>query len=268
MKNLKGRVAVITGAASGIGRATAELLAEKGCALALVDINDDTLTSLATELESKGTKVSKHRVDVSDRDQMQALVSEVVTAHGAVHIVVNNAGVTVLKSFEDHTLDDLDWIMGINLWGVIYGCKFFLPELRKADEAHIVNISSLFGFIGPPGQSSYAACKFAVRGLSESLWAELRDTQIGVTSIHPGGIATNIIATVRADDASVVEKLSDTFKQHGHPPSHVARAIVRGIEGNRLRMIVGVEAFIFEWMKRLFPTWTNKRLAPTLDLFR
>lgn len=268
MKELKGRTAVITGAASGIGKATAELLATRGCALALVDVNATGLAELAAQLQQTGTRVSQHVIDVSNQQQMEALVPAVVEAHGAVHIVINNAGVTVLKSFEDHSIDDLEWILGINLWGVLYGCKFFLPELRKVDEAHIVNISSLFGFVGPPGQSSYSACKFAVKGLSESLWAELRDTHIGVTSIHPGGIATNISSTVRAQDPSTVEKLREAFATYGHPASDVADAIVKGIEGRHMRRIVGIEAFVFEWMKRLFPVWTNKTLVTRMDLFR
>lgn len=265
MKNLQGRVAVVTGAGSGIGRATAELLAERGCAIALVEIDPDRLRETADTLRATGASVSQHLVDVSDALRMQALPGEVIAEHGAVHIVVNNAGVTVLKTFAEHSLDDLQWLVGINFWGVVYGCKFFLPELMKADEAHIVNISSMFGFVGAPGQSSYCATKFAVRGFTESLWAELQDTPIGVTSIHPGGIATNAVKGVRASSDEARAALQRNFDKYGHPPDDVARAIVKAIEGDRLRMIVGIEAFIVEWMKRLMPVWTHKLLAQRLD---
>lgn len=265
MKRLQGRVAVVTGAGSGIGRATVELLAQWGCAVALVDIDRARLDEVAEALRARGAVVSIHQADVSDPVRMEALPAEVVAAHGAVHIVVNNAGVSILKTFAEHTLEDLQWIVGINFWGVVHGCKFFLPELLKVDEAHIVNISSMFGFAGAPGQSSYCATKFAVRGFSESLWAELRETHIGVTSIHPGGIATNIATTVRASSEDARAALQKNFDKYGHSPNDVARAIVVGIEGNRLRMIVGIEAFILEWMKRLMPVWTHKLFAQRLN---
>jgi short-subunit dehydrogenase len=179
--------------------------------------------------------------------------------------VVNNAGVSVLKSFEDHTLDDFQWLVGINFWGVVHGCKFFLPELRKVDEAHIVNVSSMFGFLGVPGQSSYCATKFAVRGFTESLWAELRDSKIGVTSIHPGGIKTGIAAGVRVDNEASRTALQDNFDRYGHPPEDVARAIVKSIEKRKFRALVGIEAYAFEWMKRLWPVWTHKLIAHRMN---
>jgi short-subunit dehydrogenase len=266
MKRLQGRVAAITGAASGIGRATAQLLGSRGCSVALIDIDQAGLEETARDLQASGVTTSAHQADVSDAERMQALPAEVVAAHGAVHVIVNNAGVSVLKSFEDHTLDDLRWLIGINFWGVIHGCKFFLPELRKADEAHIVNVSSMFGFFGVPGQSSYCAAKFAVKGLSESLWAELQGSNIGVTSIHPGGIATGIAKTVRVDDEAARTRLEKTFEEHGHPPSDVAEGILRGIERNKLRVIVGREAYLTEWLKRLFPVsfhpWIAMRMNP------
>jgi short-subunit dehydrogenase len=253
MKQLQDRVAAITGAASGIGRATAELLGSRGCSVALIDINENGLEQAARELGANGVKTSVHLADVADAERMRALPAEVVAEHGAVHIIINNAGVSVLKSFEDHSLEDLQWLIGINFWGVVHGCKFFLPELRKAPEAHIVNVSSMFGFFGVPGQSSYCAAKFAVKGLSESLWSELRGSNIGVTSIHPGGILTGIANTARVDDEDVRTRLKQTFEQYGHPASDVAKGILRGIERNKLRVIVGSEAYAFEWLKRLLP---------------
>jgi short-subunit dehydrogenase len=253
VKQLVGRVAAITGAARGIGRATAELLGSRGCSVALIDIDKLGLEQAADELEAIGVKTSVHQADVASAERMQALPAEVVAAHGAVHIIINNAGVSVLKSFEEHSLEDLQWLMGINFWGVVHGCKFFLPELRKAPEAHIVNISSMFGFFGVPGQSSYCASKFAVKGLTESLWSELRRSSIGVTSIHPGGILTGIAKTARVADEDVRTRLEQTFQDYGHPAADVAKGILRGIERNKLRVIVGSEAYVFEWLKRLLP---------------
>ena len=259
MKQLRDRVAVVTGAGSGIGRATVERLAGEGSHIALVDLHAERLEETAKALEPRGVRVSQHVADVADAARMEALVGEVVDAHGGVHIVVNNAGVSVLKSFEDHTLEDFHWLVGINFWGVVHGCKFFLPELRKADEAHIVNISSMFGFVGVPGQSSYCATKFAVRGFTESLWAELQGTNIGVTSIHPGGIATGIASSVRVNKEEDRAVLQKNFDEHGHPPHVVAQAILKGIRENRLRGLAGREAFVVDWLKRLFPVGFHKR---------
>ena len=260
MKRLEGRVAVITGGASGVGLATAELLAQKGCVLALVDVNQDRLEEARLRFESQGTKASIHVADVSDVERMARLPGEVVAEHGAVHILVNNAGVSVAGRFEDQSIEDLQWIVGVNFWGVVHGCKFFLPELRKADEGHIVNISSMFGFIGVPSQSSYCATKFAVKGLTEALWAELQGTPVGITSIHPGGINTSIHETMRSYDDEIRDATIAGLER-SRPPSDVARVIVASIEKNRLRAIAGWEAYVADWMKRLLPVSTHKLMA-------
>ena len=260
MKRFEGRVAVVTGAASGLGRATASALAAKGCVLALVDVDEAGLAQVAKDLEARGTKCSVHTADVADAERMSVLPAEIVSLHGGVHILVNNAGVSVSATFEDQTLDDLHWIVGINFFGVVYGCKFFLPELRKVDEAHIVNISSMFGFIGVPTQSSYCATKFAVKGFTEALWAELKDTQIGVTSIHPGGIRTQIAKTMRSYDEEV--RASTVAGLEGsRPPEDVAKVVVRAIEKNRLRAIAGWEAYLSDWLKRLLPVRIHSLIA-------
>ena len=260
MKRLQDRVAVVTGAASGLGRATSRLLAEKGCHLALVDVDSAGLEEVAREVGALGRKTSTHLADVADADRMATLPAEVIAEQGGVHILVNNAGVSVSATFEDHTLDDLRWIVGVNLWGVIHGCRFFLPELKKADEAHIVNVSSMFGFVGVPTQSSYCATKFAVRGLTEALWAELQGTTVGITSIHPGGINTSIARSMRSYDEAV-RASTIAGLERSRPPADVARILVRAIEKNRLRAIAGWEAYASDWLKRLMPIRTHELIA-------
>lgn len=261
MKNLKGRVAVVTGAASGIGRATAIELAKQGCDVAISDINEAGLKETAKQVAALGRKASIHVVDVADKAQMQAFPEAVIKEHGHVHIVVNNAGVSVTANFEHHSIEDFEWIMGINLWGVVYGCKYFLPYLQKEPEGHIVNISSLFGIIGLPTQSSYAATKFAVRGFSESLRTELAPQHIGVTSIHPGGVNTNIVKSARVVDAQELglkQKAEKFFEIVTIPPSEAAKAIVAGIKKNKPRVLITRETYVIDALKRVFPVGTNR----------
>jgi NAD(P)-dependent dehydrogenase (short-subunit alcohol dehydrogenase family) len=264
MKKLTDRIAVVTGAAGGIGRATALLLAERGCSLALADMNERGLAETAELAKKFGRTVTTHKVDVSNKGQMQDFASAVVQAHGGVNILINNAGVVVLSSFTDHKLEDFEWLMGVNFWGVVYGCKFFLPALQQADEAHIVNISSLFGLTGVPLQTSYCASKFAVRGFTESLRMELYESHIGVTSIHPGGIATDIVASSRVNGGPEMEKrkrsTAKMFKKM-MPPSQAAAAIVRGIDRNSPRVLIARETFVADGIKRLLPAASVDLLA-------
>jgi len=260
MKQLENRVAVVTGAGSGIGRATSLALAEHGCRLAIADIDPQGLEETRRLLAEAAAQVTVHVVDVSDKARMQRFRDEVLAAHGGVQVLVNNAGVSVGATFENQTLEDFEWLMGINFWGVVYGTKFFLPSLLEADEAHIVNISSLFGLIGVPLQSSYCASKFAVRGLSESLRAELSSSRVGVTSVHPGGIATNIAATtrVRGDEAHRRrhQQVVEAFRRM-LPPEKAAAAIVNGIKRNRASVLIARETFVLDFARRAFPDLTG-----------
>jgi len=260
MKKLQDRVAVVTGAASGIGRATSVALAREGCALAIADLNEAGLAQTADEVRALGRKVSLHRVDVSDKNRMQAFAAEVQAEHGAVHILINNAGVTVTSSFEEHSLEDWEWIVGINFWGVVYGCKFFLPELSRADEAHIVNISSIFGIIGVPTQTSYCATKFAVRGFSEALWTELREHNIGVTSVHPGGVRTNIAKSARAEAEDLKEQAVKLIARSSIPPERCAALIIEAIKADKMRQLVTKETHLIDTIKRFSPVLSQRML--------
>lgn len=261
MKQISGRVAVVTGAGSGIGRAVSLELARRGADVGLVDIDDDRLSEVKAAVEATGRKASTHLVDVASREQMAALPEQVIAEHGSVHILVNNAGVSVDLPFEQQDLDDLEWITGINYWGVVFGCKFFLPHLHEVSEAHIVNISSSAGLTGMKGQSSYAATKFAVRGLSECLYVELMNTTVGITCVHPGAVATNIVEAARMDPAHREKRLKAFHL--AMPPDKAARLIVEAIEKNRFKLVFCPESRILDLMKRLAPvgTLTLMRLA-------
>lgn len=258
MQKIEGRVAVVTGAASGIGRATAKQLAERGCTLAAADIDEEGLASLAEEVRASGGTLSTHTIDVADRAQMAAFPNAVVAEHGHVHIVINNAGVALGQTVEELSWEDFDWLVGINFWGVVHGCKFFLPYLEREDEAHIVNISSMFGFAGLPSQGPYCATKAAVRSFSETLHAELGNSKVGVTSVHPGGIKTKIAHNGRFQDEEGRNSAIETFERFGTEPAVVARRILRAIERNQLRVLITPESRALDFAKRVFPVGTQR----------
>ena len=264
MMKLEGKVAVVTGAGHGIGRETAIALADKGCRLAICDVNEAALETIRQELEERGATVSAHVVDVSDRAAVEQFAEDAVAEHGEVNILINNAGVTVYASFEEHSVEDLEWILGVNLWGVIYGCKYFLPHLKASGDGHIVNLSSVFGIIAPPLQTSYVASKFAVRGFSESLRAELADSNVGVTSVHPGAIKTNIIQNARLVTDTHTELRDATqrlFDRLGTTPDVVAARVVKAIEYNSPRVLITKEARVADALKRLMPATTDGIVA-------
>jgi NAD(P)-dependent dehydrogenase (short-subunit alcohol dehydrogenase family) len=261
VRELAGRVAVVTGAASGIGRATAELLARRGCDLALVDVDEAGLGETASVVRAAGRRASTHHADVASRERMRTLPEEVKEEHGRMHVLVNNAGVSVGALLEDHSLEDFDWIVGVNFWGVVHGCKFFLPHLRLEEEAHIANVSSVFGFVGFPGQSSYCATKSAVRALSEALWVELRDSKIGVTCVHPGAVSTSIVRRSRTSDPAARDRAAERIDRLGRDPGRVARRVVRAIERGSPRVLIHPETRLAEWTKRAAPVATQRLVA-------
>lgn len=267
MKHFSGRVAAITGAGSGIGRALAVDLARRGAHLALSDVDADGLASTVALCEGQQVKVSSHVVDVADRAAMAAWADEVVAEHGGVNLIFNNAGVTVAATAQELSYDDFEWLMNINFWGVVHGTKAFLPHLKAADDGHVVNISSVFGLVSIPAQSSYNAAKFAVRGFSDALRIELEieRSSVSVTTVHPGGIKTNIARNARidpslADVGTDVEEFADEFDRIARTsPAKAARQIIKAVERNRRRALIGPDAKVFDLVSRL-PAGLYQRL--------
>ncbi|MEM1056582.1 MAG: SDR family NAD(P)-dependent oxidoreductase [Bacteroidota bacterium] len=256
--DLSTAVAVVTGAASGIGRATSLSLARRGSALALVDRDAAGLAEIATEADALGATVSTHELDVADAEAVGALPEAVLKAHGRVTVLVNNAGVALAGSFEELSMDDIRWLFEVNVFGLIGLTKAFLPHLQAADEAQIVNLSSLFGLIAPAEQTAYAASKFAVRGFSESLRHELEGTGLGVTVVHPGGVATNIAKRARIGagaDSAFASHQQATFDRVflRTPPERVGEAIADAIEKRQPRLLIATGARAGAWLTRLMP---------------
>ncbi|MBV8657392.1 MAG: SDR family NAD(P)-dependent oxidoreductase [Burkholderiales bacterium] len=257
--DLKGRTAVVTGAASGIGRAIAQSLARRGCHLALADLNLAGLaeTVALVEAEAAGLRVSQHTLDVADRVAVAALPDAVIAAHGTVDVLVNNAGVALGGTFEQVSEADFEWLFDINFWGVVRMTRAFLPHLKAAGDSRIVNLSSLYGLISPPGQAAYSASKFAVRGFSQALAHELAGTQVGITVVHPGGVATAIARNARVPagiPAAQVALQQKAFRKLLRLPPEVAgETIVRAIERRQRRVIVGTDAKLVSVLERLLP---------------
>jgi NAD(P)-dependent dehydrogenase (short-subunit alcohol dehydrogenase family) len=261
-------VAVVTGAASGIGRALALRLAREGAALALADVNEAGLGETAELVKS--ASVSAHVLDVADREGFAAFVDEVVRRHGRANLVINNAGVGMAGTAEQLSLDDIEWLMGINFWGVIYGTKLFLPILKEQSQAHIVNISSIFGIIGMPGHSAYVASKFAVRGFSEALRHELQlaGSHVRLSVVHPGGIKTNIARNARvgegAGSASLETEVRNFEQAARTTPDQAAERIIRGVLRNEDRILIGADARLLDRIQRWAPTRYFRVIGPIL----
>jgi short-subunit dehydrogenase len=251
--------AAITGAASGIGRALALELAQRGSDLALADRDEAGLKTLAAEIGTS-RKVTVHRVDVGDASEIAAFAQAATSAHPALSIVINNAGVALLGSFEEIDQAQMEWLFNINFWGVVHGTRAFLPHLKTRPEAHIVNLSSIFGIIAPPGQSAYAAAKFAVRGFSESLRHELAvaGSPVKLSVVHPGGVATAIARNSRtgtgvtdnARRSQSIERFDNAAKT---TPKAAALRIIKGIETNEPRILIGNDARFMDILQRLRP---------------
>lgn len=274
MTTIDGRVAVVTGAASGIGRSLAFALARRGCRLGLADIDRVGLAESARRCGELGAETLWSEVDVSDRTALERFAAAVIERFDEVHLVINNAGVASAGDAADQPVADIRRVIDVNLWGVIHGTQVFLPHLTAAGDAHLVNVSSLFGMLSMPTQSAYNATKFAVRGYTESLAAELAlsDADVRVSCVHPGGVATAIARRARVTSAHDHEAMSELFDKLARvSPDHAAARILRGVERDRTRILVGADAYAASLLPRILGgryvdviTWVSRRALPAL----
>ena len=255
VKSFQGKVAVVTGAASGIGRSLALQLATEGARLALSDVDTEGLAQTAALARARGAEVHEQRLDVAQREDVVTYADTVRDHYGAVHLVINNAGIALTADVKDMTFKDVERIMDVDFWGVAHGTMAFLPHLVASGEGTLVNISSLFGLIGMPGQSAYNAAKFAVRGFTESLRQELlvSGEPVTVTCVHPGGIKTNIVrnsTAIGGHDASALSELFDA-KLARTTPERAAHVILTGARKGRARVLIGADAKALDLLQRV-----------------
>ncbi|MFV5515126.1 SDR family NAD(P)-dependent oxidoreductase [Acinetobacter gerneri] len=269
MKNFKNKVAAITGAGSGMGQQLAYLLAKEGCHLSLSDVNEKGLAETLELVKPFNVRVTTKKVNVANRDEVKTWAEDTVQNHGSVNMIFNNAGVALGATVEGETYEELEWIMGINFWGVVYGTKEFLPYIKKTGDGHIINTSSLFGLTAQPTQSGYNATKFAVRGFTESLRQELDIENCGVSAlcVHPGGIRTNIANDARMNDSlrslgMNPEKSAKAFNKLLRKPAvEASQEILDAVLKNKRRLLIGNDAKTIDIMQRILPTGYQKVTA-------
>ncbi|HQR40330.1 MAG TPA: SDR family oxidoreductase [Blastocatellia bacterium] len=255
MGHFNGKIAVITGAGSGIGRALADVLAREGARLALSDIDEGAVMATLGMLPAT-TDAKAYRLDVTSREAVFAHADHVIADFGTAHLLFNNAGSAMLGTFEHQTIEEIQWMVDLDLWSVVYATKAFLPVMLAQREGRIVNISSIAGLIGFPALSAYNIAKFGVRGLTESLWSELEGTGVNAVCVHPGGIRTNIErASRRCANAGPVEARADAVnaKTLRTSPERCAQDIVNGIRRGQRRIITGYRSTSVDWLARLLP---------------
>ena len=257
--NIAGKAIVITGAASGIGRALALACARRGARLLLADINEEHLASACAEAAAAGATCHGLRTDTGNEQDLFALAEEAHLRLGGADIVVNNAGVTLVSPVESLTTVDAQWLMNINFWGVVHGCRAFLPQLRQRPQALLVNISSIFAMVSVPTQSMYHAAKAAVRGFSDSLRLELAGSPVQVLCVHPGGIRTRIVRDARIVDLAGVARSADELARNFEglartTAEQAALAIIGAIESGQPRLLIGRDAKVADFLYRLAPT--------------
>ncbi len=261
MNSFSGKVAAVTGAGSGIGRALALRLARCGCHLALSDIDEVGLDETVEAARRAGVTVSGSRVDVADREAVYAWADRAAVEHGRVHLVFNNAGVALGSTLEGGAYEDFEWLFSINFWGVVHGTRAFLPYLRASGDGHIVNISSVFALISVPGQGAYNASKAAVRAFTEALRMELElsGAPVSATSVHPGGIKTNVARSARSDSSlrslgvNPKESRKNFEKLFITEPEKAAEIILKAVQKNKQRVLVGPDAYVIDGLARLLP---------------
>lgn len=265
LASLTGKTVLVTGAASGIGLETALAFAGRNADLVLCDLDEAGLASAAERIEGLGCGVFARRVDVSSADQMRGFADEVHERVEAVDILMNNAGVAIGGPFLSTSLEDWNWILGINTLGVVHGCHYFIPKMvQRGQGGHVINVSSAAGYSASSALAAYNATKFSVLGLSEALWEELRPHSIGVTAVCPGLIDTPITRNARLvgemDKPEKREEMVQGYQRRGYPPDRVARNILKAVEKNRLVAPISPEAWALYYMKRFAP-WLLRRLG-------
>lgn len=261
MRLRPGTVAVVTGAGSGIGLAVARNLVGRGCRLALIDVRGDRLEAARASLATSGPVVSVHLADVRDDDAVRRAAAEIRRELGPTAVLVNSAGVSLAGPFADTDPDAFDWVMQVNFGGTVRCCRAFLPHLRECGAGQIVNVGSCFGWVGFPAKSAYCASKFAVRGFSESLRAELQPDGIGVTVAYPGPVDSNLVRDGRDTDERAREEEVAFLARRSLAPDLVARRIVRAIERNAARVVVGLDYRAIDLLARLMPSWAPSLLS-------
>jgi NADP-dependent 3-hydroxy acid dehydrogenase YdfG len=268
VKSFHGKVCAVTGAGSGIGRGLGLELASEGARLALSDINEENVRATVDACRRQGVEAEAYRLDVSDRAAVFAHADEVKERFGAVNLIVNNAGVAMAGTVEETSIEDYEWIMGINFWGVLYGTKAFLPHLIASGDGHVVNISSVFGLIAVPGQSGYNAAKFGVRGFTEALRQEMAIAghPVGVSCVHPGGIRTSIVRSARISDGDQEAMAADFERLARTSPESAARTILEGVKRDRAKILIGGDARVIDVTQRVLGSryqglvsWAAKR---------
>lgn len=257
-RSLNNKIALITGAGSGIGREIAVLFASQGAHVILSDINDEGMQETGRRIKQAGGEYETHVADVSKRSDMKKLAAEVQRQHGSLDVLVNNAGIASAGRFIDTSLDTWDKVIDINLKGVVHGCHYFIPDMiKKGCGGHVINLSSMAGYVAPREMSIYAASKFAVLGFSESLRGEMAEHDIHVAAICPGIINTPIIANTvmegEVSDAGLREKAMAFYQKRNYPPQKVAQAVLKAVLKKQSVVPVSPEAWLGYYGKRLFP---------------
>lgn len=264
MRYLRGKTVVITGAASGIGRSLALSFAKKGANLALCDLNGRDLDRISWDVQVLGARVVHQVVDVASLAQVEQFKDVVVKKFGTVDVLINNAGVSLSETVLESEMDNVHWILSVNFFGVVHGCKVFLPELLKRKDARIVNLSSVFGLVGLPNQSAYSASKFAVKGYTESLRGELLGSPVKVILVHPGGVQTNLVRNgphlFDTKGQKINNRLiSDQFDSLAMTnPDHAAALIVKAVQQAKFRVLIGPDARLLDVLSRLLPSQVSR----------